>query len=211
MFLESPRFPQCLSFGFVSEPMYVVSVIERASGVESRNRSWSRPLYRYTALLGPRVEGDVQDALEFYHAVGGRAYGFRFRDPVDYLSCRVGQTLSAVDQPLYLLSGYSPESYQMVKEYSYGALTQQREIYKPVLGTILVADNGVLKTESVDYSIDYARGLVELAFTPVGPLTWGGEFDVPVRFDSEFPVEVLDRRIQSASFTLRELRLSNLS
>jgi len=207
MFLETPRFPQCPSFGFVSEPMYVVSVVERASGVELRNRSWSRPLYRYTATVGPRVEGDVQDALEFYHAVGGRAYGFRFKDPVDYMSCRVGQAPTALDQPLYAVSGSSPEAYQLVKEYRYGALTQQREVYKPVQGSLLIADAGVTKIESVDYTVDYATGLVQLLFTPSGALTWGGEFDVPVRFDSEFPVEVLNARIQSASFSLRELRL----
>lgn len=210
MFLETPRFPGCVSFGFTSEPIYLVSVIERASGVETRNRSWSRPLHRYTATLGPRVEADVQEALEFYHAVGGRAYGFRFKDAVDYLSCRIGEVPTMLDQPLYLVAGYSPVSYQLVKEYTVGARTQQREIYKPVQGTILIADNGVLKTENTHYTVDYTTGLVELNFTPAGALTWGGEFDVPVRFDSEFPVEVQNVRIQSASFVLRELRLSNL-
>lgn len=210
MFLESPRFPGCPSFGFTSEPIYAVSVVERASGVERRNRQWSRPLHRYTATLGPRVEAEVQEALEFYHAVGGRAYGFRFKDPADHLSCRVGVTPTAIDQPLYLLDGYSPESYQLVKEYVAGARTQQREVYKPVQGTLLIADNGTVKTEGVHYTVDYTRGLVDISFTPVGTLTWGGEFDVPVRFDSEFPIEVQNVRIQSASFVLKELRLSNV-
>jgi hypothetical protein len=47
-------------------------------------------------------------------------------------------------------------------------------------------------------------------YAPAGALTWGGQFDVPVRFDSEFPVEILNLRIQSATFTLRELQLANL-
>jgi uncharacterized protein (TIGR02217 family) len=189
--------------------MYAVAITERSSGVERRNRSWSRPLHRYTATVGPRVEAEVQEALEFYHAVGGRAYGFRFKDSVDYKSCRVSGTPTAVDQPLEVLAD-SPEYYQMVKRYTAGTLSQSREIYKPVQGTILVADAGVAKVEGVDYTVNYARGTVDLLYAPAGALTWGGQFDVPVRFDSEFPVEILNLRIQSATFTLRELQLANL-
>lgn len=206
MFLESPRFPGCPSFGFVSEPMYAVSVVERAGGTETRNRIWSRPLHRYTATVGPRVEADIAEALEFYHAVGGTAYAFRFKDPVDYLSCRLGTAPTATDQPLLLRTDVSPDAYQLVKRYTAGILVQEREVYKPVSGTILVADGGSPLVENTDYTIDYTTGLLTMLTTPSGALTWGGEFDVPVRFDSGFPVEVLNLRIQSASFTLKELR-----
>jgi uncharacterized protein (TIGR02217 family) len=207
MFLETPRFPGCPSFGFTSEPMYVVEINERVSGIENRNRVWSRPRHVYTATLGPRVEADVQEALEYYHAVGGPAYGFRFKDNVDYLSCRVGVTATPLDQPVVEDVSGSPSFYRLLKEYTAGVLTQQREIYKPVEGTIMLADNGVLKTETTHYTIDYSTGIVTLLFSPVGDLTWGGEFDVPVRFDSAFPVEIQNRRIQSASFTLKELKV----
>jgi uncharacterized protein (TIGR02217 family) len=153
------------------------------------------------------VEADVQEALEFYHAVGGRAYGFRFKDYADYKSCRVNETTTNLDQPIALDGGV----YQLVKDYTAGALTQRREIYKPVQGTILIADNGTAKTETTHYTIDYTLGIVTLLFTPAGTLTWGGEFDVPVRFDSEFPVEIQNTRIQSASFTLKELRRADFA
>lgn len=207
MFLETPRFPGCVSFGFTSEPRYLVSVVERASGAERRNRLWSRPLHTYTATLGPRVEADVQEALDFYHAVGGRAYGFRFKDAVDYKSCRVNETITSTDQPLVYDDTGSPVGWRLTKRYTFGSIYQDRPIYKPVQGTILIADNGTLKTETTHYTIDYTTGLVTLLFSPVGTLTWGGEFDVPVRFDSEFPVEAQNYRIQSASFVLRELRV----
>jgi uncharacterized protein (TIGR02217 family) len=206
MFLETPRFPSCPSFGFTSEPMYAVAIIERASGIETRNRTWSRPLNRYPAVtVGPRVEADVQEALEYYHAVGGKAYGFRFKDYADYKSCRVNETATAIDQPIYIDPLTS--AYVLVKEYTAGILIQQREIYKPVQGTIMISDSTALKTEGTDYTIDYPSGVITFLYTPVGVLRWGGEFDVPVRFDSEFPVELINLRIQSASFTLKELRL----
>lgn len=205
-FLETPTFPKCPSFGFTSEPMYDVTITRRASGHERRNRNWSRPLHRYTATVGPREDADVQEVLEFWHAVGGRAVGFRFNDGNDNKSCRVHEVPSAIDQPLILVAGVSPAVYQLTKRYSAGALYQDREISKPISGTILVADNGVSKLEGVDWTLDYTTGLVSILFVPTGPLTWGGEFDVPVRFDSELPVELMDKRIQSASFSLMELR-----
>lgn len=209
-FLETPAFPACPSFGFIAEPMYSVTVIERASGIERRNRNWTYPLHRYTASVGPRGEEEVAEILEFWHAVGGRAIGFRFRDGVDYQSCRINETPADDDQPLLLVAGSSPPEYQLVKRYTAGARDQDRPILKPLAGTILIADGGVPKAETTDYTIDYTTGRVSLLFTPAGTLTWGGEFDVPVRFDSEFPVEIFDKRIQSVSFVLRELRAAEL-
>lgn len=205
-FLETPRFPGSPSYGFVSQPDYSVTIVRRAGGQEKRNRNWSRPLYRYTVTVGPRAEDDIQELLEFWHAVGGQADGFRFKDWADYKSCRVGGTPTATDQGVEALSG-SPTAYQLVKSYTAGANTQSRDIYKPVNGTVLVADGGVAKTEGVHWTLDYSTGRLQMLYTPAGTITWGGEFDVPVRFDSEFPIELQNYQVQSVSFALMELRL----
>lgn len=206
-FLETPRFPQCPSFGFVSQPRYSTTITRLAGGQEKRNRNWARPLYQYTATVGPRAENDVQALLEFWHAVGGMFEGFRFKDFADFKSCRVGGIVAATDQPLVAI-GSSPETYQVTKRYAAGALAQDRPISKPVEGSILVAADGAPLVETTDYSIDYTTGIVSFTADQSGAvLTWGGEFDVPVRFDSEFPVELLDQQIQSVTFALMELRL----
>lgn len=207
-FLETPRFPACPKYGVTSEPDYSVTVIRRASGHERRNRDWSRPLTRITITVGPgpRADDEVQELLEFWHAVGGSVMGFRYKDEADYKSCRVSGTPARTDQPLVAALG-SPSGYQLTKRYTFGAQTQDREIYKPVAGTILIADGGTLKTETTHYTIDYTTGIVSLLFTPSGALTWGGEFDIPVRFDSSFPVEQVSFQIQSVSFSLQELRV----
>jgi uncharacterized protein (TIGR02217 family) len=155
--------------------------------------------------VDPRAEDEVAAVLEFYHAVHGRAFGFRFKDYVDYKSCRIDQAVSAVDQ-LLVASG---AAYQLVKDYVAGALFQRREIVKPVAGTVRLADNAVEKTEGVDWTLDETTGLVTLAFSPVGTLTWGGEFDVPVRFDSDLPVSILNKEIQGCTFSLLEIRLED--
>jgi hypothetical protein len=55
-------------------------------------------------------------------------------------------------------------------------------------------------------SVDYTTGLV----TGSAGGTWGGLFDLPVRFSPEtgFPVEVMTMQIQSVSFVLQELRFT---
>lgn len=208
MFLETPAFPGCPRYGYTSEPMYSVTVVQRAGGTERRNINWSYPLTRLTITVGPSEGGDpaIQELLRFYHAVRGPGYGFRVKDYADYKSCDVGSTAAATDQPLDQ-NDNSPSEYQMLKRYTYGALSQDRLISKPVSGTILVADGGTVKTEGSDYTVDYSTGLVELNFTPTGAMTWGGEFDIPARFEGPFPVEIVSHRVQAVSFTLVEIRV----
>lgn len=189
-FLESPRFPGCPSFGFTSDPDYRVVITRTASGFEKRNRSWAMPLTRMTITIGPRVENEIQELLEFYHAVGGMAIAFRVKDYTDYKSCFVGDTPLVTDQPLVAVSG----GHQLVKRYQFGTLTLDRYIYKPVSGTVTFTGGGVL---------DYTTGLI----TGGAGGTWGGEFDLPMRFDSTFPVEVANQRIESVQFALQEVRM----
>lgn len=202
-FLETPTFPGCPSFGFVSQPDYSTQIVRVQSGRELRNRLWARPLNRYTVTVGPRMEAEIYELLEFWHAVGGQECGFRFKDWADYKSCAIHDTPAATDQPLVEDSS-SDLSYQLVKRYTKGARTQDRDILKPT--SVMVAHDGTPLTVGVDYTVDLTAGIVYLTAPLSGVLTWGGEFDVPVRFDSDFPVEIMDKQVQSVSFTLMELR-----
>lgn len=205
-FLEDPPFPECISYGSVSTPKYSVAKTATRGGQESRVALWAYPLYVYQIIFGPRSEEAIQEILEFFHAVGGEYVGFRFKDWADYLSCWVGQTPTALDQPL-VVSGSSPGGYQITKRYTKGARTQDRLIVKPIASTIKVANQLGVEQAPGTWSLDSTTGLL----LPLGgfsgtPTTWGGEFHVPVRFEGDFPVELTNRRIESVSFTLQELR-----
>lgn len=205
-FLESPSFPNCPSLGnFNAQPDYDVSINRTVSARERRNRNWERSLATYNLRVGPRKEEEIQELLEFWHALGGAECGFRFKDWADFKSCRVHQDATALDQELVLIAG-SPGGYQLTKTYTFGPRTQIRKILKPVDGTILIANNGTVLNEGSQYVLDYTTGLLTLFVAPAGPITWGGEFDVPVRFNSPFPVELVDYKIESVSFELIELR-----
>jgi uncharacterized protein (TIGR02217 family) len=192
-FLESPRFPGCPAFGFTSDPEYRVVITRRASGVELRNRAWNYPLTKLTVTVGPRLENEIQELIEFWHVVGGSAVGFRVKDYTDFKSCQVQNEPLVTDQPQVELPD-DPGTYQLVKRYQFGSLTRDRPIYKPVEGTITLSGSG---------TVDYTTGLV----TGGSGGTWSGEFDLPMRFEPTFPIEVVNQRIESVSFALQELRL----
>lgn len=198
IFLESPRFDACPSAGFTSEPEYRVVITRRASGVEKRNRAWTYPLVRLTFTVGPRAENEIQDALAWWHSTGGGAIGFRAQDRTDFKSCNVSDTPLATDQPLLSLGG---GAYQLIKRYQVGVdqdnnpVYQDRPVYKPVPGTVLLTGGG---------SVDYQTGIV----TGSAGGTAGFEYDLPVRFEPSFPVEIVSRRIQSVTFSLVELRMN---
>lgn len=206
-FLESPVFPVCAAYGYQSGPTYSTNVAQASSGRERRNRNWSLPLYRITFALH-REDTEIELALEHFNAMGGRECGFRFFDYLDYKSCRVRETPAATDQPLIAITS-DPVLYQLAKEYKFGTRSQLRYIKKPRSGTIHVANEEGDEQDASLWSLDETTGLIVPAEGFVGtPSFWGGEFDVPVRYESDdLPFIIADKRVQSVSITLLELRL----
>lgn len=201
----TPVFPAIPNYGFIASPRYRVQVIGREGGFERVNRLWSRPLLHITAVpLEDATVEDMEEALNFFHAMGGPSTYFRVLDYTDYKSCGVNSTPAATDQPLVEIG--TSGTYQLVKHYTVGAITQVREIYKPRGSTIVVA-NEVQVLQS-DWSLDEATGVL----TPGGsfsgtPTSWGGEFEVEVRFLEEgLSVEIATYGTRNARLAMRERR-----
>lgn len=201
-------FPECPSYGFNVQPKYLVKIVIREGGYERADRRWARPLITLTAVpVGDRDEADVQSILYFWHAMGGRRTTFLFKDWTDYKSCPTQTTLTALDQPLVAVTlADSSTAYQLTKQYVVTPHTQSREITQPKGDTVVVANNS--GASQTDFTIDESTGLLKPGGSFSGtPFTWGGEFYIPVRFDSELDAEVADQHIQSVTFTLQEKRL----
>lgn len=206
-----PVFPACPSFGFTSRPDYSVTIVERASGVRSVNRNWYYPLHTFSAVpIGERPQEDIHRILKFWHAIGGRSGRFVFLDRVDYKSSvDIDNDPTPTDQPLVEVED-SPSGYQLVKLYEDEDVLfqQQRLIQKPVPETIRVANAVGAEQPPSSWTLDYDTGILTPTIDFVGvPTTWGGHFYVPVMFESAPEISVTNRRIQTTSFALRELRL----
>lgn len=163
------QFPTDISYGATGGPMFLTDVVATVSGREQRNSKWSQARAKYNVASGIKTESQWQALISFFRARQGKAIGFRFKDWSDY---------SATNQPLSPLGG---NDYQMVKRYVSGSAVYEREISKPVVGTVKLYEDSILQASG--WSIDTETGIITTALS--GTLTVDFEFDVPVRFDTD--------------------------
>lgn len=183
-FIESPRFPEDVSFGSTGGPSYRTTIVEMVSGREKRNIEWSLPRMKYNAAFGVRNLSDLEDVLAYFHACAGRGRAFRFKDWADFKSAAYNAAVAATDQLIGIGDG-AAKTFQLVKNYSVGTLTLARVIAKPVIGTVKIAVAGV--EQSSGWTVNTTTGLVTFTAAPanLAEVRAGFEFDVPVRFDSD--------------------------
>lgn len=161
-------------------------IVTLASGHEERNTPWKHSRRRYNAGYGVKSASDIEAVLAFFEARRGRLYGFRWRDPFDWKSSPLAMDTGSTDQPIGTGDGVATV-FQLTKRYESGGVAYDRDIAKPVAGTVLIALAGVAQAEGADFTVDVTTGEVTFAVAP-GPgvaVTAGYEFDTPVRFDSD--------------------------
>ena len=188
MAFHDVRFPLDISLGAVGGPEQRTEIITLASGFEERNARWADARYRFNVGYGIRTLDQLQAFSSFFLERQGRLHGFRFRDWADYKSCPPQQTPKADDQSLGTGDGVTSD-FQLIKTYGSGGSARTRIITKPVAGSVLVAVDGVVRSEGADYDLDALTGLVSFTAGHVpaagAAITAGYEFDVPVRFDMD--------------------------
>ncbi|XDA96552.1 DUF2460 domain-containing protein [Sulfitobacter sp. LCG007] len=180
------RFPARLSFGSVGGPERRTDVVTISNGFEERNAPWQHSRRRYDAGVGMKSLDDVAELISFFEARYGRLYGFRWKDWSDFRSCLPSQQIKAFDQRIGLGDGIATE-FRLSKTYRSGAHEYRRPITKPVEGTLRVAVEQDELQEGIDYTVDFATGVVRFSAAPDPAVQiWAGfEFDVPVRFDTD--------------------------
>ncbi len=188
MSFHEVRFPTAISRGASGGPERRTDVIVLGSGAEERNARWADSRRKYNAGYGIRSIDDLHAVIAFFEERRGRLYGFRWKDHTDFKSCAPSAVPAKDDQVIGTGDGTN-DTFQLTKRYGGGFAPYSRKIAKPVAGTVLVAVDGVLKSEGVDYTLDTTTGLVVFlpgAIPAAGAsVTAGFEFDVPVRFDSD--------------------------
>ena len=97
-FIETPRFPDDISYGSTGGPSWATDVLVLRSGYESRNANWGQARYAYNAAMGVRDQTQLDDLIGWFNACQGMKHGFRFRDWTDYTSSVLGVAVSDTDQ-----------------------------------------------------------------------------------------------------------------
>ena len=188
MSFHDVRFPTEISRGAQGGPERRTDVVVLGSGYEERNSRWADSRRNYNAGYGVKSLDDLHAIIAFFEERRGRFYGFRWRDHTDTKSCPPGDDPTPLDQQIGIGDGATSE-FQLIKTYGSAYAPWAREIKNPISGSVRVAVDGIEQTESTEFLVDPASGIVTFleSHTPTAGQTVsaGFEFDVPVRFDTD--------------------------
>lgn len=173
-FFETPRFDETISNGASGGPRFMTTTIVVDSGAEFRNGNWSFPLHEYDVAHGLKTQAQLDLLRALFWNARGKLHGFRFKDWSDF-------TATTSTGVCTLISG---DTHQLGKTYTFGSQSTIRTIKKPISGTLAISGGG-------SYTVDYATGIVTRV-SGAAPTVWSGEFDVPVRFDTDAMKATID-------------------
>lgn len=189
MTLQTYRLPTTVEQGAKGGPTFSTVIQEAISGKEQRVQRWAKCRAKYDISYGIKSQEDLLAVRAVFLASLGRLHSFRFRDWGDYQASDANfGTGDGVETEFQLSKTYDP---LVLLGGSPGGLTYVRNI-TCVSGTPVIEIAG---TPTVAFTIS-GTGLVTFTVAPANgaALTWTGEFDIPVRFDSD---EYADRMIQA--------------
>jgi uncharacterized protein (TIGR02217 family) len=195
---STTRFPTDISYGSRGGPEFSTEIVELGSGHEQRNINWTYPRERWDVAYGVKTKAQLQTLIEFFYAMQGRAYTFRFKNPDDF---------ELTDQEIGTGDG-STTAFQIVKTYTYGGMTLTRKITQchASLGIWSFYVDGV----GAGGVLDAATGIWTATTPPSSGavVTCTGEFDIPARFDTDFlPVQFSDYEARAVSVPVLEVRM----
>ena len=177
-FIETPRFPDFVAAWAQGGRGFKTTVVETNGGDEYRNANWAMARAEYQ-IQNAWTSADKTNSTynwiatrNMFMVAMGQLYAFRFKDFRDYQDEGQGRFVQL-----------TPTTFQMYKNYAISPLSYAQIIQKPVVGTVVV-------TGGVAPVVDYTTGIVTVSSGTPG--SWTGEFDVPVRFNTDMPAFGLD-------------------
>jgi|SRR5215217_103634 len=168
---DNVRLPVDIERGAMGGPEYRTTVIVMANGRERRNQEWEVPLSSFNVGYGIRSRAAMEEVINFFHARGGRARGFRFKNWLDF---------TATTNPVGEIAG-EPLQRQLIRTYPDAINPQLRIVAYPLPATLKVYVDQVLTTA---YTLQ-PNGVLEFDTDPGPDVVASFEFDIPVRFGTD--------------------------
>lgn len=150
-------------------------VVTTDGGREVSNIRTAQSSLRFEISYPHSAQDAVYLAVKNAYKASRGGNSFDFQDHSEYL---------ATDEEFGVGDG-ATTIFPLVKQYTFGANTYERRIYRPVSAISLKVDGVAFPA---GYSVNYTLGIVTFTSAPADGaiLSWSGEFNVPVRFDSTF-------------------------
>lgn len=186
MAFHDVRIAEDVERGAQGGPMFKTTILILGGGLEKRNIDWATTRGNWDIGYGIQSKEDFEVVIEFFYARQGMAHSFRFKDWSDF-------EITAGN--MFTTDG-STATFQMFKRYASGGIDFDRDITKPIGSGWVVTVNAVGQTvvydtapAATEVSINTLTGVVTLgathAATSAEDVVLTGEFDVPVRFDTD--------------------------
>lgn len=193
------------SYPIVASPRWNTDLITLNSGAESANQNWSQPFYVFTIPEAIRSMEVYETIMAHWMVVGGPAYTFPFKNPMDFASRSLNipnQTpnITPTDQVIGTGDG-NKINYQITKAYQRGSFVHYREIYLPVVSTVRVALNGVEQFSG--FTVNRTTGIITFSAPPTSGtvVTCGYLYDENVRFESDDTFDAISRNYGIAGYS----------
>lgn len=170
------------AYGWQGGPAFNTRIVPLRNGHERRNANWDQVKHQFTLPFQ-----NITDAAYLQHlkavflAMRGQTHSFLAKDWSDYQAA--GESLGAAPA--------GSAAVQLQKVATFGAASYTRTITKPKAGVVVYQD-GVVKAGTLDTAT--GEFTPDTAWTEGEPLTWSGEFYVPVRFASDLLPMSIDNR-----------------
>lgn len=175
-------------------PRWATDLAMADSGAEAANQRWAHPLHRYTLPGAVRTMAVFNAIRDHWLVMRGPAHTWPFRDPLDFASVALDapNTEPAVtpwDQDLGVGDGVT-RTFQLQKTYARGAQEYTRAVRLPVVSSLRVGRDSAASPPQEylsGFAVNRYDGTVTFDTAPTGGtlLSWGGYFDVEVRFESD--------------------------
>ena len=182
MAFHDTRLPVEVERGAAGGPEFKTTILELSSGHEKRNIDWRFARGMWDLSYGIMDRADYEEVLDFFYARRGRAHSFRFKDWSDY----------ELDRQVIAQTDGATTTFQIIKTYGTAPDTYDRELTKPVTGTVQVWVNSSPITQgggSSQFQVDLLTGIITLGSTLAAQnatdIEVACQFDVPVRFESD--------------------------
>lgn len=185
MAFHEVRFPVGIAFSSRGGPRRKTIVAVSGSGYEHRNSQWADSKREYNAGYGTKSLTDIHAIVDFFEERRGQLHGFRWKDKFDFKSTDPVSIVAFNDVAIGVGDSIQTQ-FQLIKKYGSSFSPYSRDIRKPVSGTVLIGVNGVELLSG--WSVDSTTGIVTFSTAPANGenVTAGFEFDVPVRFATDF-------------------------
>lgn len=203
-FLTGVRLNENLERGALGGARFNTSVLELDSGFEKRNINWSVPRGEWDVGFGLLLKFqedpasmmlDLDELINFFYIVQGKAHSFRFKDWSDF---EIGyENGTQIDPQFFGLGDDTTTTFQLFRRYAFGGQTFDRTLTKFVDDSnFQIFNNSILQVGGgTDYTMNFDTGQVTFNTAPssTGGNGPGGEdllefrslFDVHARLDTD--------------------------